>query len=52
MQVPYLIRKIVHCGDVVVIQISFEQNIVYHFTKALTSKVFEGYQQSLGLQCL
>ena len=48
----YLIRKIVHRGDVVVTQISFKQNIANPFTKALMAKVFEGHLENLGLQCL
>ena len=48
----HFIRKIVHRGDVVVTQISSEQNIADPFTKALTAKVFEGHLQSLGLRCL
>ncbi|KAA0061924.1 gag/pol protein [Cucumis melo var. makuwa] len=48
----HLIREIVHRGDVVVTQISFEQNIADPFTKALTAKVFESHLQSLGLRCL
>jgi len=48
----HLIRKIIHRGDVVVTQISFEQNIADPFTKALTAKVFEGHLHSLGVRCL
>ncbi|KAA0050384.1 gag/pol protein [Cucumis melo var. makuwa] len=48
----HLIKEIVHRGDVVVTQISFEQNIADPFTKALTAKVFESHLQSLGLRCL
>ncbi|KAA0038272.1 retrovirus-related pol polyprotein from transposon tnt 1-94 [Cucumis melo var. makuwa] len=36
----HLIREIVHPGDIVVTQISFEQKIADPFTKALTAKVF------------
>ena len=45
----HLIREVVHHGDVVMTQISSEQNIVDPFTKAPTAKVFEGHLQSLGL---
>ncbi|TYK04944.1 retrovirus-related pol polyprotein from transposon tnt 1-94 [Cucumis melo var. makuwa] len=48
----HLIKKIIHHDDVVVIQISSEQNIVDPFTKALTAKVFEDHLQSLGLRYL
>ncbi|KAA0043126.1 gag/pol protein [Cucumis melo var. makuwa] len=48
----HLIREIVHRGDVVVTQISSEQNIVDPFTKVLTAKVFESHLQNLGLRCL
>ncbi|KAA0042098.1 gag/pol protein [Cucumis melo var. makuwa] len=48
----HLIREIVHRGDIIVTQISSEQNIVVSFTKALTTKVFEGHLQNLGLRCL
>ena len=48
----HLIREIVHCGDVVVTQISSKKNIVDPFTKPFTTKVFESHLQSLGLQCL
>ncbi|KAA0065524.1 gag/pol protein [Cucumis melo var. makuwa] len=43
----HLIREIVHRCNVVVTQISFEQNIANPFTKALTAKVFESHLQSL-----
>ncbi|KAA0065556.1 gag/pol protein [Cucumis melo var. makuwa] len=48
----HLMRKIVHRSDVVVTQMSSEQKIVDPITKALTTKVFEGHLQSLGLRCL
>ncbi|KAA0066610.1 retrovirus-related pol polyprotein from transposon tnt 1-94 [Cucumis melo var. makuwa] len=48
----HLIREIVHHGDVVVTQISSEQNIADPFTKVLMGKVFESHLQSLGLRCL
>ncbi|KAL4011215.1 hypothetical protein IC575_028264 [Cucumis melo] len=48
----HLIKEIVHRGDVVVTQISSEQNIVDPFTKGLMDKVFEGHLQNLGLRCL
>ncbi|KAA0032118.1 gag/pol protein [Cucumis melo var. makuwa] len=48
----HLIRKIVHRGNVVVTQISYEQNIADHFTKVVMAKVFESHLQSLGLRCL
>ncbi|KAA0025346.1 gag/pol protein [Cucumis melo var. makuwa] len=48
----HLIREIVHRGEIVVTQISSEQNIADPFTKALTAKVFESHLQSLGLRCL
>ncbi|KAA0037542.1 gag/pol protein [Cucumis melo var. makuwa] len=48
----HLIRKIVHRGDVVVTQISFEQNIADPFTISLTTKVFEDHLQNLCLRCL
>ncbi|TYK26645.1 gag/pol protein [Cucumis melo var. makuwa] len=47
----HLIKEIVHRGDVVVTQISFEQNIADPFTKALMAKV-SVHLQNLGLRCL
>ncbi|KAA0043586.1 gag/pol protein [Cucumis melo var. makuwa] len=46
----HLIREIVQPGDVIVTKIASEHNITYPFTKTLTTKVFEGHLESLGLR--
>ncbi|KAA0036988.1 gag/pol protein [Cucumis melo var. makuwa] len=48
----HLIREIVHQGEVVVTNISSEQNMADPFTKALTAKVFESHLYGLGLHSL
>ncbi|KAA0051845.1 gag/pol protein [Cucumis melo var. makuwa] len=45
-----LIREIVHRGDVIVTQIASTHNVADPFTKLLTTKVFEGHLESLGLR--
>ncbi|TYK17670.1 gag/pol protein [Cucumis melo var. makuwa] len=45
-----LIREIVQRGDVIVTNIASEHNIVDPFMKTLTTKVFEGHLESLGLR--
>ncbi|KAA0047485.1 gag/pol protein [Cucumis melo var. makuwa] len=45
----HLIREIVHQGDVIVTQIDSTHYVVDPFTKFLTTKVFEGHLESLGL---
>ncbi|TYK19425.1 gag/pol protein [Cucumis melo var. makuwa] len=46
----HLIREIMQREDVIVTKIASEHNITYPFTKTLTTKVFEGHLESLGLR--
>ncbi|TYK28176.1 retrovirus-related pol polyprotein from transposon tnt 1-94 [Cucumis melo var. makuwa] len=46
----HLIWEIVQGGDMIVTKIASEHNIAYPFTKTLTTKMFEGHQESLGLR--
>ena len=46
----HLIREIVHRGDVAVIKIASEQNLVDSFTKTLPERVFTGHLEGLGLR--
>ncbi|KAA0033235.1 gag/pol protein [Cucumis melo var. makuwa] len=46
----HLIREIVQRGDVIVTKIASKHNIVDPFTKTLTTQVFEGHLESLGLR--
>ena len=39
----HLTRKVVHCGDVGVTKISFEQNIVDPVLKTIITEVFKGH---------
>ncbi|KAA0060399.1 gag/pol protein [Cucumis melo var. makuwa] len=46
----HLIREIVQRGDVIVTKIASEHNIADPFLKTLTTKVFEGHLESIGLR--
>ena len=46
----HLIREIVHRGDVAVMKIASEQNLVDPFTKTLPERVFTGHLDGLGLR--
>ncbi|TYK30982.1 retrovirus-related pol polyprotein from transposon tnt 1-94 [Cucumis melo var. makuwa] len=46
----HLIREIVQQRDVIVTKIALKHNISDPFTKTLTTKVFEGHLESLGLR--
>ncbi|KAA0037539.1 putative gag-pol polyprotein [Cucumis melo var. makuwa] len=46
----HLIRENVQRGDVIVTKIALEHNIVDPFTRTLTTKVFKGHLESLGLR--
>ncbi|TYK02506.1 gag/pol protein [Cucumis melo var. makuwa] len=46
----HLIREILQRGDVIVTKIALEHNIIDPFTKTLTTKMFEGHLESLGLR--
>ena len=45
----HLIREIVERGDVMVCKIKSEDNPVDPFTKTLSSRVFEGHLEGLGI---
>ena len=46
----HLIREIVHRGDITVMKIASEQNLVDSFTKTLPERVFTGHLEGLGLR--
>ena len=46
----HLIREIVHRGDVAVMKIASEHNLVDPFTKTLPERVFMGHLEGLGLR--
>ena len=46
----HLIREIVHRGDVAVMKIASQDNLVDPFTKTLPAKSFEGYLSGMGLK--
>ena len=46
----HLIRDIVEHGDVTVCKIKSEDNLADPFTKTLSSRVFEGHQEGLGIR--
>ncbi|KAA0034955.1 gag/pol protein [Cucumis melo var. makuwa] len=46
----HMIREIVQRGDAIVTKIASEHNIADPFTKTLTTNVFEGHLESLGLR--
>ena len=46
----YLIREIVHRGDVAVMKIASQDNLADPFTKALPEKSFEGHLSGMGLK--
>ena len=45
-----LIREIVECGDVTVCKIKSEDNLADPFTKTLSSRIFEGHLEGLGIR--
>lgn len=45
----HLIREIVECGDLTVCKIKSEDNMADPFTKTLSSRVFEGHLEGLGI---
>ena len=47
----HIIRDIVQRGDVIVTKITTTNNLADPFTKALPSKVFDCYLDSLGIRC-
>ena len=46
----HLVREIVHRGDIVMSKIDTAENFAEPFTKALATKVFEGYLKDMGMQ--
>ena len=46
----HLIKEIVECGDVTVCKIKLEDNLADPFTKILSSRVFEGHLEGLGIR--
>ena len=46
----YLIREIVHRGDVAVLKIASQDNLANPFTKTLPVKSFEGHLSGMGLK--
>ena len=46
----HLIREIVKHGDAMVCKIKLEDNLVDPFTKTLSSRVFEGHLEGLGIR--
>ena len=47
----HLVREIVQRGDIIVEKIASEDNLVYSFTKALRTKVFDSHVYNIGLRC-
>ena len=46
----HLVREIVHRGDVSILKIASEHNLVDLFTKTLPAKQFEGHVRNMGLR--
>ena len=46
----HLIRDIMECGDVTVCKIKSEYNLPNPFMKTLSSRVFEGHLEGLGIR--
>ena len=46
----HLIREIVHRGDIAIMKIASEQNLMDLFTKTLPERVFTGHLEGLGLR--
>ena len=46
----HFIREIVEFGDVTVCKIKSEDNLADPFTKTLSSRVFEGHLEGLGIR--
>ena len=48
----YLIRDIVHRGDVVVTKIASADNLANPFMKSLLAKTFDNHLEGMGLRCI
>ena len=46
----HLIREILECRDVTVCKIKLEDNLANPFTKTLSSRVFKGHLEGLGIR--
>ena len=46
----HMIQEIIHRGDVAVMKVASEQNLVDPFTKTLPERVFTGHLEGLGLR--
>ena len=47
-----LIREIVTRGDVAMEKIAFAENLANPFTKTLSTRVFDGNRDSIGVRCI
>lgn len=48
----HLIREIVMRGDVAMEKIAFAENLANLFTKTLSTRVFDGHRNSIGVKCI
>ena len=48
----YLLREIVHRGDVKMSHIVSEDNLAYPFTKGLTKRIFDQHVEGMGVRCI
>ena len=46
----YLLKEIVHRGDVTIIKIASAENLADPFTKALPQKSFDGHLENIGMR--
>lgn len=48
----HLIREIVVRGDVAIEKIAFAKNLANPFTKTLSTRVFDGNRDNIGVRCI